>query len=263
MINQNAIIGWRQNVPWRLDSQIEQDLILHAMIQVIYSDPFLSEKLAFRGGTCLNKLIWKVPLRYSEDLDFVQINPEKIGPTGDRLRKVLKEIIPHDPEWEVKKGSFKLNYFFEAESNPHQKQKIKIEINTREHRCFEGYRKERLTLRSLWRNGEADVVTFSKEELLATKLRALYQRRKGRDLFDLWKSQEFKPNYKNVAHLFIKYIETNGKKISNKMMVKNLGEKLSDKNFLNDIAPLISPKTVYDPVRAFEFLHSNILIFIP
>lgn len=32
----------------------------------------------------------------------------------------------------------------------------------------------------------ADVLTFEPVELIATKLRALYQRRKGRDLFDLW-----------------------------------------------------------------------------
>ncbi len=33
---------------------------------------------------------------------------------------------------------------------------------------------------------DCEVTTFQQEELLATKVRALYQRRKGRDLFDLW-----------------------------------------------------------------------------
>jgi Nucleotidyl transferase AbiEii toxin, Type IV TA system len=37
-----------------------------------------------------------------------------------------------------------------------------------------------------WWSGDADITTFESEELLATKLRALYQRSKGRDLFDLW-----------------------------------------------------------------------------
>jgi hypothetical protein len=37
-----------------------------------------------------------------------------------------------------------------------------------------------------WWSGEADIPTFQPSELLATKLRALYQRSKGRDLFDLW-----------------------------------------------------------------------------
>jgi predicted nucleotidyltransferase component of viral defense system len=36
-----------------------------------------------------------------------------------------------------------------------------------------------------WFAGEASVPTFSRAEILATKLRALLQRNKGRDLFDL------------------------------------------------------------------------------
>lgn len=37
-----------------------------------------------------------------------------------------------------------------------------------------------------WFSGEVDVTTYSLEELIGTKLRALYRRRKGRDLYDLW-----------------------------------------------------------------------------
>ena len=40
-------------------------------------------------------------------------------------------------------------------------------------------------MRSRWFSGSADLRTYELDELLATKLRALYQRRKGRDLFDL------------------------------------------------------------------------------
>jgi predicted nucleotidyltransferase component of viral defense system len=36
-----------------------------------------------------------------------------------------------------------------------------------------------------WFSGTAEVSTFTHEEMLATKLRALLQRDKGRDLFDL------------------------------------------------------------------------------
>ena len=38
----------------------------------------------------------------------------------------------------------------------------------------------------VWFSGHAKVLTFPLEELLGTKLRVLSQRRKGRDLFDLW-----------------------------------------------------------------------------
>ena len=39
-----------------------------------------------------------------------------------------------------------------------------------------------------WYNGKCDVLTYQLDELVGTKLRALYQRRKGRDLYDLYKA---------------------------------------------------------------------------
>ena len=39
---------------------------------------------------------------------------------------------------------------------------------------------------SPWFTGATDIITYELDELMATKLRALYQRRKGRDLFDIW-----------------------------------------------------------------------------
>ncbi len=42
------------------------------------------------------------------------------------------------------------------------------------------------TVQTSWWSGQADIPTYHAEELLATKLRALYQRSKGRDLFDIW-----------------------------------------------------------------------------
>lgn len=43
-------------------------------------------------------------------------------------------------------------------------------------------------MRSPWFHGEALLLTYCAEELLGTKMRALYQRKKGRDLFDLSES---------------------------------------------------------------------------
>jgi len=45
--------------------------------------------LAFRGGTALHKLYLKPQIRYSEDIDLVQINPEPINPILKRLRERL------------------------------------------------------------------------------------------------------------------------------------------------------------------------------
>lgn len=39
---------------------------------------------------------------------------------------------------------------------------------------------------SQWFSGSCHLLTFTPEELVSTKLRALFQRSKGRDVFDLW-----------------------------------------------------------------------------
>lgn len=76
-------------------------------------------------------------------------------------------------------------YKFETESEPVRKMKVKIEANTREHFVLHGLRGVPHRVDNPWFTGEAGVPTYELDELLGTKLRALYQRKKGRDLFDL------------------------------------------------------------------------------
>jgi predicted nucleotidyltransferase component of viral defense system len=49
-------------------------------------------------------------------------------------------------------------------------------------------KKHKFSVENQWFSGDCEITTYYLEELLGTKLRALYQRRKGRDLFDLWKA---------------------------------------------------------------------------
>lgn len=262
MIFEDAIREWWNFCPWGEQRQVEQDLILHVMIKSIYSDPFLSSKLAFRGGTCFNKLYLKHPYRYSEDLDFVQIQAEKIGPVVDCLKEVLAKVLEGSPSTESSKGSFRLSYSFIPESSPF-KQKIKIEINTREHFAIQGYTKKTIRVNSLWHSGEASVITFSFEELMATKLRALYQRRKGRDLFDLWVSQELRPDYKTVIDLFAEYMAREGRVISRQEFIDNLQQKMENPRFLEDIKPLVREGIDYDSRTAAKFVTEKILLLMP
>ena len=63
--------------------------------------------------------------------------------------------------------------------------RLKVEINAREHFAVLSFTKRAFSVDSRWYSGTAVIATFELDELLATKLRTLYQRRKGRDLFDL------------------------------------------------------------------------------
>ena len=73
MIQKAFITQWGTVVPWTSPRLVEQDLIICRALVSIYNDPFLSEHLAFRGGTALHKLYLHPQPRYSEDIDLVQV----------------------------------------------------------------------------------------------------------------------------------------------------------------------------------------------
>ena len=80
MIPRAHITAWRAHAPWSTDAQVERDLIVSRAIVEVFSDPLLSGRVAFRGGTALHKLYLTPPVRYSEDIDLVQVEG---GPIGD------------------------------------------------------------------------------------------------------------------------------------------------------------------------------------
>ncbi|HBF11854.1 MAG TPA: nucleotidyl transferase AbiEii/AbiGii toxin family protein [Deltaproteobacteria bacterium] len=262
MIFQNALLEWRNFAPFADDAQVEQDLILSAILVRIYQDDLLRQKLAFRGGTCLYKLFFKTPLRYSEDLDFVQVSPEKIGPTIKALREALRDIFDEDAKWNQKQGSYQLFYSF-IPLGQTERRRIKLEINTREHGAFAGYQNKAFNLESQWRSGKSSITTFSLEEILATKLRALYQRRKGRDLYDLWMSRSLHPNWEKVVEVFLSYMKQGGHKIHREAFEQNLENKFQDSRFKGDITPLLVQADTYNPEAATLFVKKEILSLLP
>ena len=107
------------------------------------------------------------------------------------------------------------------------------------------------------------MLTFAIEELLSTKLRALYQRRKGRDLFDLWYAeQKHKLKIKNIIEGFHKYISNDGLTISSTDFIHNVEEKLIDDEFNGDITGLIRPEIIYDGNKAWNTIKNLIINFL-
>ncbi|MBS1517484.1 MAG: nucleotidyl transferase AbiEii/AbiGii toxin family protein [Bacteroidetes bacterium] len=257
MIPKAYIDQWKIYSPWQQNEFVEQDLILTRLLIELYSSKLISNNLAFRGGTALHKLFLKKAYRYSEDLDFVQIHAGEIGEVLTEIRKIVKQIIPTVPRYKKSISNNTLIYSYIAEYPPIPKMKIKIEINTREHLAVDGKRNFNLECNSDWFTGSADIATFSTEELLSTKLRALYQRKKGRDLFDLWTARELDPDFKKTVKLFKAYLKYENLNITKKEFLENLTAKIEDPVFQNDIIPLILNSTDYDPNIAFEFIKSN------
>lgn len=149
MIPQAYINEWRTLAPWSTEAQIEQDLILSRALIEIFSDPLLAQSLAFRGGTALHKLFIQPAARYSEDLDFVQINEGAIGDILAALRKQLNSWLG-EPKWKLKEGRATLIYRFDSESYPVTPMRLKVEINTREHFTVLGLAQKTYSVKSSW-----------------------------------------------------------------------------------------------------------------
>jgi predicted nucleotidyltransferase component of viral defense system len=252
-------VEWRSFAPWISDAQLEQDLIICRALISLFSNKLIAENLAFRGGTALHKLFLKPPSRYSEDIDLVQMKAGAIGPMIDAVREALDTILG-EPRRQRGEDSVTLAYRVESEIPPVVPLKLKVEINTREHFSVLGYKEYPFSIESRWYSGACVLRTYGLDELLGTKLRALYQRRKGRDLFDLWLGlTDGKANPKNVVQIFRKYMKEEGLKVSQREYRDNLAKKMKTKAFLADTDNLLRPGIEYDPHKAYQFVDQNVL----
>jgi predicted nucleotidyltransferase component of viral defense system len=260
LISLAYIREWRQRVPWLQDAQVEQDLIICRALVEIFGHPDLAGNLAFRGGTALFKL-YLSPVRYSEDIDLVQVHPGAIGAILDALQEKLNPWLGR-PKRTRSEGRVTLTYRVESEGGVSLK--LKVEINTREHFTVLGFDQLNFSVNSRWFTGSASILVYKLDELLGTKIRALYQRKKGRDLFDLWMAftaSDVQPE--RVIDCFLKYMEHEGHRISRAEFERNLLEKLRDPLFIEDIRPLLVPDTAYDPGEAAALVINRLAILIP
>jgi predicted nucleotidyltransferase component of viral defense system len=255
---------WRENAPWDAQSMVEQDLIISRIVVELFSDPLLRDALLFRGGTALNKLCFPRPLRYSEDVDLVQREAGPIGPIFDAVRRALGGWLGEKPARKQGPGVVNVVYRVLSEDVPPLPLRIKIEINTREHFRVLPVVDRCLRVESRWFSGEARIPVYATEELLGTKLRALYQRRKGRDLFDLAAAlRELSPDAAAVVDAFQRYMAEEGRRVTGAEFSANLAAKLGHPGFFEDCAPLLKPGTVFDPQADAKLLEERILFLLP
>ena len=101
---------------------------------------------------------------------------------------------------------------------------------------------------------------YCEDELLGTKMRALYQRRKGRDLFDLAAAlREITISPERIVSAFNEYTEAEGNKISKKNYRDNLIDKLDHPGFLSDCGPLLRSGIEFDPKADFVLVDHELI----
>jgi len=263
VIPRDFITEWRPEAPWVQDFQVEQDLVISRALVEIFSHPVLREALAFRGGTALYKLHLKPAARYSEDIDLVQTRAEAAGPMMAALREVLDPWLGM-PQWKQTAGRVTFVYKFNSEETPPVALRLKVEINSREHFSVYGFTRVPFAVSSRWFEGKCEICSYELDELLGTKLRALYQRKQGRDLFDLATALENSGvRADRIVAAFLEYMKRGGHKVTRALFERNIAEKLMDPEFTADIGPLLAAGFAWEIETAAPIVSSRLIELLP
>ncbi len=261
MIPRAYIQAWSTRAPWPDLRQVEQDLIICRAICDLFNAPALKGKIAFRGGTAIHKLLFERPLRYSEDIDLVQTRAEPIGVTVDAIRDALSWLGKCN---RAQAGhSMHLVFKFAPEIAPQTTLKLKVEVNTREHAGLHGLKSYPFEVANDWHRAKAEIASFTPEEMFGTKLRALLQRRKNRDIFDLhYGLEDLALDDDKVVACFYHYLKLEGQQITRAMAEQRMLQKLTS-SLTEDIAPLLPTGVRYgesDAVEAFNAVWRRLIM---
>ena len=237
MIPRGAVTEWQARVPWPQSVQVEQDLILARLMIEIANHELLGGELVLRGGTCLHKLHLPQPLRYSEDLDYVRRTHSGIKPYVEALRDIATEVELDVTS--VNASGPMVHVYLDAEPTvPPGRIRVKVETNIAETEPFRETITLPLVVDSQWFKGSGEIPTHPLEELMGTKLRALYQREKGRDIFDLWLALRDGADPGEIIGAFNHYMGDDA--FTYPQLRQNLGAKLVSAEFNSDLETLVT-----------------------
>ena len=263
MIPRANITAWREQAPWPDNNQVEQDLVISRALVELFAHPGVAEQAVFRGGTALHKLFFDPPGRFSEDIDLVQRIAGPIGPLIDEIRAALDPWLG-TPKWKAGHGLFTLSYRFDTSFAPVVRMRVKLEINTREHFAVLGITDRMLSVTNPWFSGNAEIATYTLSELLGTKLRALYQRKKGRDLFDLALGLDHGDvDIDRLLTAFARYMDFGATPVTRAQFEANMASKMIDATFLGDVAALLRTGLDYDPLEGWARVNEDLISKIP
>jgi len=237
--------------------------LVHAL-HAIYTDPFLRDRLCLKGGTALNKLYLPGASRLSVDLDFNAVGTkeqvlQEWTPIGEAIAATLEQQDSgYDLTYRGRYDQLTVYARFSPLSGT-ARQRLKLEISFIERFSILG-RVEHSLVPSPFDEPLA-VNTYHLEELTSTKLRALYDRRRGRDIYDLFRIADLDLNQAAVRKMVLYYFYRANKVFHYPSFVSNVELKVAERGFRDDVRSLIRHGTELDWETAcqqvldhFEFL---------
>lgn len=277
-LTRRDVVAHQEAVPWPLQRQVEQDLLLCVAIAALFNDKFLRGQIAMRGGTLLHKVHLAPAARYSEDIDLVVYGDRPEGHIAKAIRRVLRGVLgePTKSIWDtihlairnVVKPSrvLRLAYSIPSVSEPGASLAIVVEANVTErnpHRAI-----VQIPFNFIHRGAAVESILngYDLHEMLGTKMRALFQRKRGRDLFDLyWALTMANPPVDPaiVIESFRHYLKQENSSAKRAEFVGILDSHLADRGFCSDMVPLLRSGLTYEPGKAGQLVKARLLGLLP
>lgn len=195
-------------------AMIEKDYVLGWLLFGFSTIP----SLIFKGGTALSKIYFPKTWRLSEDLDFT-LTKGSFEKILERLEEIF-ELVKRESGIELK---LKNHYF-----NPEYLQlriqytallgKNLVKIDITKERILDKITEKKLA-RTYSDYPKFKIKSQTLEEILAEKLRAIVQRKKSRDYYDVWQLLKFRVKMKKVERMFRKKCELKGMAFKNKNQI--------------------------------------------
>ena len=199
MIGRQEILEFAREVG--LDPNVvEKDYVLGWMLAGISRHPRTRDTWMFKGGTCLKKCYFET-YRFSEDLDFTLVDASQVE------EAVLRQLFSEITQWVYDESGIELPEnarMFEVYANPRGKKSAQCRVGYRgpmQRRAdlprvrFDLTDDERVVLKGERRRvhhpysdepeGGIQVIAYCFEEVFTEKLRALAERQRPRDLYDV------------------------------------------------------------------------------
>ena len=200
--------------------------ILIKILKDIYTEPSLGPILGFKGGTAAY-LFYGLP-RFSVDLDFDLLNPEKEDFVFEEIKEILED---YGSLKKVDKKRHNFFYLLSYTGKTEKEQNIKVEINRQEF----GSRYEIKNYLGI------SMKVMVKEDVSAHKLVAMYERlgKTNRDVFDVW--YFLKNDWPINKEIVEKRTKMDFKNFLKKCL--NLVEKIDERHILAGMGELLDEKT--------------------
>ena len=277
-ITRQDILAHQAVVPWAAQYQVEQDLLLCRAMVALFDDNFLSGQIAMRGGTLLHKAHLAPASRYSEDIDLVAVGTRSEGHISKAIRRVLADVLgkPKASAWgtltlalrnAVKPSRvLRLTYSLPSIIEPGRTLDLVIEANVTERKPHRAVVEIPFSFPFRDKPVQTRIKGYDIHEMLGTKMRAMFQRTRGRDLFDLYwaLTKSAKPaDPAAIIESFQHYMKQEGTKAGRAEFISILDAHLKDRGFCSDMELLLRHGIIYDPQIAGSYVKTHLLSLLP